>query len=549
MATTVETATTPLLSQHRPARRRLSTSYTNKQHGRALCQPLSPSVEALDLSFSSPLPVLATLRLHVLSYLADLETRLALLESPISADTLKTRGESTVDEARAWAATALEMLSRIRADVCSHLPELHIETPSVEEFVKSHIPDVPRLDEVRAHLPAMPDAVRSRLPDMSDMRSRLEDVRFSFHEIDFHSPLDYIPTLSDNLQSLQSHLASVDLPQSLRDSVAYLKPHSTLSELIDRVMTSDFVSGVSADIRGGEDMLERAAIEISRAVRQSLNGSRLIHYVDLPEKWRNNRFVTRGYRFIPLQQWPLIIMSVFALHNETVNIHTHFIPFLVWSFNLIPLNPFAADANLQSELPEFAFTAFALLCLFTSALWHTMAGCAHPEGMELCARVDYVGIGWLISASVGTVVYYGFQGHEAARNNFLAVCLVMGFLGSVFPFMNWFNDIKYRNYRIVFFLALALSSIAPLAHLSYLYSACQMFAFIRPLLPSLLMYIAGLVFYATHFPECVLARPGETHWLDWLGGGSHAIWHLCIVFAISLHRHAMDSMKAGIGAA
>lgn len=50
----------------------------------------------------------------------------------------------------------------------------------------------------------------------------------------------------------------------------------------------------------------------------------------------------------------------------------------------------------------------------------------------------------LISASVGTVVYYGFQGHNVARNNFLVLCVVMGFLGSVFPFMDWFNDIKYR---------------------------------------------------------------------------------------------------------
>lgn len=549
MATIVETATSrhpSTLSQRRPARRRLSTSHANKQHGRALCQSLSPSVDALDLSFTSPLPVLATIRLHVLSYLADLETRLTQLESPISAESLKTKGESTVEEARAWAATALDMLSRIRTDVCSHLPELHLETPSVEEFVKSHIPDVPRLDDVRAHLPGMPDAVRSRLPDMTDMRSRLEDVKSN---IELHNPLDYVPTLSENLQSLQSHLSSVDLPQSLRDSVAFLKPHATLSELLDKVMTSDFVAGMSSDIRGGEDMLEKAATEIARAVRRSLNGSRLIHYVDLPEKWRNNRFVARGYRFIPLQQWPLIIMSVFALHNETVNIHTHLIPFLLWSLDLIPLNPFAADANLQSELPELAFTAFALLCLFTSALWHTMSGCAHPKGMELCARVDYVGIGWLISASVGTVVWYGFQGHEAARNNFLVVCLVMGFLGSVFPFMDWFNDIRYRNYRILFFLALAFSSIAPLAHLSYLYSTWQMFAFIRPLVPSLLAYIAGLVFYATHFPECVLARPGETHWLDWLGGGSHAIWHVCIVCAISLHRYAMDSMKTGVAAA
>lgn len=299
MATVIETSLrTSSLSQRRLARRRLSTSYANKQNGRSLCQPLSPSVDALDLSFSSPLLVLAALRLHVLSYLADLETRLALLESPISAESLKTKSESTVEEARAWAATALEMLSRIRTDVCSHLPELYLETPSVEEFVKSHIPDVPRLDDVRAHLPAMPDAVRSRLPDMSDMRSRLEDVKSSFSDIDFHSPLEYIPTLSENLQSLQSHLSSVDLPQSLRDSVSYLKPHATLSELLDKVMTSELVSAMSSDMRGGEDMLEKAAVEVASAVRRSLNGSRLIHYVDLPEKWRNNRFVARGYRYV-----------------------------------------------------------------------------------------------------------------------------------------------------------------------------------------------------------------------------------------------------------
>lgn len=57
-----------------------------------------------------------------------------------------------------------------------------------------------------------------------------------------------------------------------------------------------------------------------------------------------------------------------------------------------------SDTSAQTELPELAFIAFALLCLFTSALWHTMAGCAHAEGMELCARIDYVGIGWLVSS-------------------------------------------------------------------------------------------------------------------------------------------------------
>lgn len=313
MATATETA--PLiatsLAARRPNRRRLSTSHA-RHPVRSTCQPLSPSVDALDLSFSSPSPVLAQLRLHVLSYLADLEARLSLLESPINAEAIMTKGEETVEEVRAWARDGLEMLERIRADVCSHLPEFSLETPSVEEFVKSHMPDVPGLDDMCAHLPSMPDAVRSRLPDItiSDMRSRLDDVRTSFSDIDFHKPLEYVPTLSEHLQSLQSHLASVDLPQNWRDSVAYFTPNATLTEMIDKVMSSEFVDKMSSDIRGGEDMLEKAALEVARAVRRSLNGSRLILYGDLPEKWRNNQFVARGYRFVFL----LLPISATHLH-------------------------------------------------------------------------------------------------------------------------------------------------------------------------------------------------------------------------------------------
>jgi adiponectin receptor len=115
---------------------------------------------------------------------------------------------------------------------------------------------------------------------------------------------------------------------------------------------------------------------------------------------------------------------------------------VLWSLNLIPINLFSV--TLHSDKAESAYTVFALVCLFTSSLWHTMAGCAHPQGMELCARVDYIGIGWLISGSIGTVMYYGFQGHEYARNMCVALCLLMGVLGSVFPLMDWFNDLRYR---------------------------------------------------------------------------------------------------------
>ena len=109
-------------------------------------------------------------------------------------------------------------------------------------------------------------------------------------------------------------------------------------------------------------------------------------------------------------------MSLFAWHNETrgflsaifaalltacsVNIHTHLIPFILWFINCIPLfNP----SSFQ-DIPETAFIIFALVCLFSSVIWHTMAGCAHHDGMDLCARIDYVGIGWY--------AYPSSPGHE-----------------------------------------------------------------------------------------------------------------------------------------
>ncbi|OSX66071.1 hypothetical protein POSPLADRAFT_1043570 [Postia placenta MAD-698-R-SB12] len=533
MATLTETIT--LRRRRTPGARRFSTNQAGTYVARSLCQSLPHSLEALDLSGSTISPALAEVRLQVLSFLADLEARLVLLDSPKS-ESSQVHGEFAAEDARAWARDGRQLLHSIRTQVCSHLPELTLDS------VRSHMSEVSPLEGMRAHLSDMPDAVRSRLPelDLWDMRARLDDMCSRISDLGLNRPLHYIQSLSDNLQSLRAHLSSLELPQSL--NLAALSPNasSAFNDLYDKVVSSELYAEISSDIREGE----KAALEITRAVKQSVNGSRLILYVDLPQQWRNNPFVKHGYRFIPLQEWPRLILSLFALHNETLNIHTHLIPFFAWLLTIFP------SSAGQSDMPLLTFTAFALLCLFTSALWHTMAGCAHPTGMELCARIDYVGIGWLISASIGTVVHYGYQCNPMACKFFLSLCFIMGLSGSILPFTDWFNKYEYRRYRIAFFVALALTSIAPLAHLAKLHSAMQMFSFMRPIVPSLVSYVAGLVFYATHFPECYLSsRWAHSHLLDRFGGGSHAIWHVFIVIAISQHKAAMSELKRGIGEA
>ena len=194
--------------------------------------------------------------------------------------------------------------------------------------------------------------------------------------------------------------------------------------------------------------------------------------------------------------------------------------------------------------------------------------------METAARVDYLGIGWLISASIATVVYYAFSCRRTAFSIYLSMTILAGLAGSILPFMQWFNERKHKKWRIVFFLSLALTGIIPITHLCYIHSAKETFYYILPVVPSVVSYLFGLTFYASHFPErCWSSHEEETpvfynrvgssstlsdcakdlmvelpsRWTDWIGGGSHAIWHVSIVAAILLHRSAIPAFSNGLG--
>ncbi|KAF7305954.1 hypothetical protein HMN09_00749800 [Mycena chlorophos] len=533
--------------------------------------PLSHSLQALDLPTGSPTEALHSLRVLVLSCLGDLEHRLLAAE-------------------RAGAKKALDALHTIR-------------------------------DEVRAHW-------------------HLRDIKAIVARIDLSTSLSYVPILSARLRGLHGHLTEAEVPfvfEFAQDGHAFDLPVladvlESFQEDVDAFLGHSLSSTFSKLAPSDEDR------EVVRALEISQDGRRLLELDDLPQRWHNNPFILGGYRFIPLSNWPLLVLSMFQLHNDTLNILTHLIPTALWIaafagiwvvpgqypfvdqiiaalstllspltwvlpqfvthdiLRYTPFSTFTAASNTSAPIPwtllsanyppvlespyvkpdgnEIYFSLFALGCLCGSIIWHTMAGCAHYKTMETCARIDYVGIGWLSAGSVSSVAHQGFMcaeitlestklGHKLlhpsetlfnfavpllgsqdtfsaalssatlglswlistasdAIEGFLsyhpwgAACMILCFCCGVsahyLAFCDWFNGPDYRMYRLLFFLGISLSGFAPLLGVAALQGWSSMFNFVAPVIPSLVFYLLGMSIYGSRFPECFLGTDKTKRW-------------------------------------
>ncbi|BEI87616.1 uncharacterized protein CcaverHIS019_0103340 [Cutaneotrichosporon cavernicola] len=287
----------------------------------------------------------------------------------------------------------------------------------------------------------------------------------------------------------------------------------------------------------GAHLIPDLGTTIEEALVRSEQGLKLITYQDLPIWWRNNQYLLTGYRFIPLgRNGPIpLIKSAFRMHNETVNIHSHFIPtlfilgvipFIIWRTPL-------PDAHWIDTAMLISYLLAAMSCLVSSAGWHILSGCANRRWFEWGACVDYIGISWLIAMSFNTVVYNAYYCRGTHVFAYTLVNVAFGGLGSYLPFQKWFNQRKNKPWRILFFLCLNAAMFAPMVQLFREHGRHVAGKFVAPFFYSVAMYLVGLTFYAFHFPEC--AAPGIFDRF----GASHQLWHLSIVTAIVLHYRAI----------
>jgi len=233
--------------------------------------------------------------------------------------------------------------------------------------------------------------------------------------------------------------------------------------------------------------------------------------------------ITTGYR--KQLDYRGCVLSMFRLHNETVNIWTHLLGFVV--FFCLMLDNLVRPQQHIRDFVDYAATTFQLVtyqaCMLSSSLFHTFL-CHSAKVKTAWQELDHACI---LIAMFGTyirIIINNFNCFPSIR--LLHLILVTLLFGSVL-YLKYSPASSNTKVSLPLFFSVAIYSVAPFTHWIHLSQEiensnvdstmiCWMF------LPFILGAI-GVLFYISHFPE--VAVPCGC--VDFYGA-SHQIWHVLI---------------------
>jgi len=251
-------------------------------------------------------------------------------------------------------------------------------------------------------------------------------------------------------------------------------------------------------------------------------------FEELPKYLQDNEYIRTGYRcyYSYREAW----LSVFSVHNETGNIHTHlwgfvaFIALLIGSVFNLP-----QGSDIWDHIIIALFLISACKCFLFSTLFHTHF-CHSKEAFIKFGCLDYAGISILICGSASIITYYAFYCDFYYRAFWLGLLGSISSVGIFGPMFSIWATARFRVWRTLIYVLSGVLSAIPIFHF-----------LIRNGIPNvaglafygwfimIAAYLGGAFIYAMKIPE--RWAPGKFDYLF----HSHQIWHVCVVAAAYVH--------------
>ncbi|XP_021741793.1 heptahelical transmembrane protein 1-like [Chenopodium quinoa] len=307
---------------------------------------------------------------------------------------------------------------------------------------------------------------------------------------------------------------------------------------------------------------------------QKSKNCRLLSFHELPDYMKDNEFIHKYYR----AEWPLkqAFFSLFQWHNETLNVWTHLLGFILFVgltvvnaahvsqavdlFGIFRTFPSGTDTNSSHDStklfmgvtnmvnleniahqganhivteavrwPFYVYLAGSMFCLLSSSVCHLF--CCHSHDMNLwLLRMDYTGITVMIITSFFPPIYYIFQCQPLWQITYLAGISIFGAFTIATLLSPTLSSGKCRAFRAILFVSMGLFGLIPAVHACVLnWNNPRRNLTLAYESAMALSYLIGTGFYVSRVPE--RWRPG---WFD-LAGHSHQIFHVFVLLGALAH--------------
>ncbi|MDI1493045.1 MAG: hypothetical protein OHK93_004829 [Ramalina farinacea] len=211
-------------------------------------------------------------------------------------------------------------------------------------------------------------------------------------------------------------------------------------------------------------------------IRPPPRGPFLLNWQDIHPWQQDNHYILTSYR-PSTGSYTACLQSLFYLHNESVNIHSHLSGCFLFTFiGLFVLLFESKNVRLADVLVFSCFFVGAGACLGMSATYHLISNHS-AEVARWGNQLDYVGIVLLTTGSFVPSVYYGFFCEPGLQWRYWS----MNILGHEFRLSCTivsinpkFRTPSWRPFRAAMFVAMGLSAVFPVLHGVSIYGVAQM---------------------------------------------------------------------------
>ena len=229
--------------------------------------------------------------------------------------------------------------------------------------------------------------------------------------------------------------------------------------------------------------------------------------------WTKNKYILTGYRCQTNKLSCLI--SIFNIHNETINIWTHMISLIYFVYILIINN----NNNIIIKLYEIV----SIISFTMSTCYHTYMPMSQKNYL-LLLKLDLFSIILNIVTSNILIYYYWFWCYKILRNIYMFFSGL--YLGIGIIILLKIDIIKKHNYILAYYSIYNVGIIISYIHIYNLTDGdvdkIIKYNFTKPMK----YFITGFIIYTIKIPERLFSKKFD------IIGNSHQLWHILCSFGI-----------------